>query len=122
MTIPNAEGKVTATFHLCFTGLTHNGLPNFYHLEGKGWKPGGKEVNPYGLPDGWRVLDVSTTIELQVPADFNPVAQAIAGIDDEIQSVRAEAELKVQSLVQKRNDLLMLGHEATKTTFEDIPF
>lgn len=116
------NGVVSGTFALVFTGMNSDGKPNFYVVEGDYWKPGGKDVNGPALPEGWLVLDAGTTVGLQVPADFNPMAAAIASLDEEIQSVRAAAELKVRELLQKKNDLLMLGHSAPTEAFPDIPF
>lgn len=103
-------GRVQSQYHLVFTGLDHEGNPNYYAVEGTYWKPGGKDANPSGLPDGWLVLDSSAVVYLTVPEGFNPLAAAVAGIDEEIQSVRAKAELAIQDLIHKKNELLMLGH------------
>lgn len=118
----NASGVVETTFVLVFTGVQSDGQPNFCVVEGDYWKPGGTDVNGGALPEGWLILDSKTTVSLPIPANFNPTAAAIAGLDQEIQSVRATAELRVQELVQKKNDLLMLGHYAPTEAFPDIPF
>lgn len=122
MSQADANGQVTFKYHLVFAGLTWEGKPNFYHVEGEHWKPGGQDANGGSLPDGWQVLGHSIEVTFQVPADFNPMTAAIAGLDEEIQAVRAAAELKVQELTQKKNDLLMLGHTASTEAFPYVPF
>ena len=124
--VKDVSGKPVAveeTVSIYLTGIRSDGEPSFTTLTGSYYAPDEEGKISVNLPDGWKYV-TSKIVHIDLPQDLNPIQAAIAGIDESIESIRAEAEVKVQNLLRQKSDLMMLGFAAPGVVeeFPNVPF
>jgi len=97
MKVENLSGqKVTQTYYV----LVNSFVPNKPFLANGDWSEGDGSYICYGE------VDVTYTIP-----DADPIKKAVESVQSEIQVLRADFQLKLESLEEKKQQLLAIGYD-----------